>query len=51
MYQAMYCCSLLLKARCILSLSIAQVLQGGGVKEKVMCSGVYGRQAIGGVGR
>ena len=43
--------SLLLKARCTQSSSMAQVMHGGGVKEKVMCSGVYGRQAIGGVGR
>ena len=35
--------SLLLKARCTQSSSMAQVMHGGGVKEKVMYSGVYGR--------
>ena len=34
--------SLLLKARCTQSSSTAQVMHRGGVKEKVMCSGVYG---------
>ena len=37
------CYSLLLKARCTQSSSMGEVMHGEGVKEKVMCSGVYGR--------